>query len=78
MLCDVTRQLWVPAAGVAKERFCNEQASTGFQGERQFAKQIAEIMTEGSIAMSGHDAFERILASLYDAMLDDVHWPAKY
>ena len=33
-------------------------------------------MTEGSIAMSGHDAFERILASLYDAMLDDVHWPA--
>ncbi len=25
--------------------------------------------------MSGHDAFERILASLYDAMLDDVHWP---
>ena len=26
--------------------------------------------------MSGHDAFERILASLYDAMLDDVHWPA--
>ena len=24
MLCDVTRQLWVPAAGVAKERFCNE------------------------------------------------------
>ena len=26
--------------------------------------------------MSGHDAFERILASLYDAMLDDGHWPA--
>ena len=26
--------------------------------------------------MSGHDAFERIMASLYDAMLDDVHWPA--
>ena len=26
--------------------------------------------------MSGQDAFERILASLYDAMLDDVHWPA--
>ena len=26
--------------------------------------------------MSGHDAFERILASLYDARLDDVHWPA--
>ncbi len=25
--------------------------------------------------MSGHDAFERILASLYDARLDDVHWP---
>ncbi len=25
--------------------------------------------------MSGHDAFERILASLHDAMLDDVHWP---
>ena len=26
--------------------------------------------------MSGQDAFERILASLYDAMLDDRHWPA--
>ena len=26
--------------------------------------------------MSGHDAFERIMASLYDAMLDDTHWPA--
>ena len=25
--------------------------------------------------MRGHDAFERILASLYEAMLDDVHWP---
>ena len=25
--------------------------------------------------MSGHDAFERILASLHEAMLDDVHWP---
>ena len=26
--------------------------------------------------MSGQDAFERILASLYEAMLDDRHWPA--
>ena len=26
--------------------------------------------------MSGQDAFERILASLYGAMLDDAHWPA--
>ena len=26
--------------------------------------------------MSGQDAFERILASLYEAMLDDVHWLA--
>ena len=26
--------------------------------------------------MSGQDAFERILAALYDAMLDDRHWPA--
>ena len=26
--------------------------------------------------MSDRDAFERILASLYDAMLDDTHWPA--
>ena len=26
--------------------------------------------------MSDQEAFERILASLYDAMLDDVHWPA--
>ena len=25
--------------------------------------------------MSDQDAFERILASLYDAMLDDAHWP---
>ena len=27
-------------------------------------------MTDGRIAMRGHDAFERILASLYEAMLD--------
>ena len=26
--------------------------------------------------MSDRDAFERVLASLYDAMLDDSHWPA--
>ena len=26
--------------------------------------------------MSDRDAFERILASLYDAMLDDIRWPA--
>ena len=26
--------------------------------------------------MSGQEAFERILASLYEAMLDDRHWPA--
>ena len=26
--------------------------------------------------MSDQDAFERIIASLYDAMLDDTHWPA--
>ena len=26
--------------------------------------------------MSDQDAFERILASLYDAMLDDALWPA--
>ena len=26
--------------------------------------------------MNDQDAFERILASLYDAMLDDAHWPA--
>ena len=26
--------------------------------------------------MSDQDAFERILASLYNAMLDDAHWPA--
>ena len=26
--------------------------------------------------MSGHDVFERILTSLYDAMLDDTRWPA--
>ena len=26
--------------------------------------------------MSDQEAFERILASLYDAMLDDTHWPA--
>ena len=26
--------------------------------------------------MSGQDAFERILGSLYEAMLDDAHWPA--
>ena len=25
--------------------------------------------------MSGQDAFESILASLYDAMLDDTYWP---
>ena len=26
--------------------------------------------------MSGRDAFERTLAAIYDAMLDDSHWPA--
>ena len=26
--------------------------------------------------MNNQDAFARILASLYDAMLDDTHWPA--
>ena len=26
--------------------------------------------------MSEPPAFERVLASLYDAMLDDTHWPA--
>ena len=26
--------------------------------------------------MNNQDAFERILASLYKAMLDDAHWPA--
>ena len=26
--------------------------------------------------MSDRDAFERIVASLYDAMLDETHWPA--
>ena len=26
--------------------------------------------------MSNQDAYERIMASLYDAMLNDVHWPA--
>ena len=26
--------------------------------------------------MSGHDAFERTLAAIYDAMLDDARWPA--
>ena len=38
--------------------------------------QLTLLMTEGRIATSGQDAFERILASLYGAMLDDVHWPA--
>ena len=32
------------------------------------------MLYEGS--MSDQDAFERILASLYDAMLDDAEWPA--
>ncbi len=26
--------------------------------------------------MSGQDAFERTLAAIYDAMLDDARWPA--
>jgi len=30
----------------------------------------------GGSRMSDQEAFERILASLYDAMLDDTHWPA--
>ena len=25
--------------------------------------------------MNNQDAFTRILASVYDAMLDDTHWP---
>ena len=32
--------------------------------------------TRGGIVMSDQDAFEHILASLYDAMLDDTRWPA--
>ena len=31
---------------------------------------------KGRIAMNNQDAFERILASLYDAMLDETRWPA--
>ena len=31
---------------------------------------------EPEIVMKNPDAFERILASLYDAMLDDTRWPA--
>ena len=31
---------------------------------------------KGRIAMSDQDAFARILASLYGAMLDDTRWPA--
>ena len=31
---------------------------------------------KGRMAMSDQDAFARIMASLYDAMLDDTHWPA--
>ena len=31
---------------------------------------------EAEIVMNHRDAFERILASLYDAMLDDTRWPA--
>ena len=30
---------------------------------------------KGRIAMSDQDAFAHILASLHEAMLDDVHWP---
>ena len=33
-------------------------------------------MAAGSGVMSDQDTFERILASLYDAMLNDAHWPA--
>ena len=34
------------------------------------------VLLEGRIVMSKRDAFERILALLYEAMLDDTHWPA--
>ena len=34
----------------------------------------ASSREDEKIVMSDHDAFERILASLYDAMLDDRHW----
>ncbi len=34
------------------------------------------LLVKKKSLMSDQDAFERILASLYDARLDDVHWPS--
>ena len=33
------------------------------------------VVSEGNL-VSDRDALERIMASLYDAMLDETHWPA--
>ena len=47
-----------------------ERTSVPFVLERRPAREVAEIV------MNNQDAFERILASLYDAILDDTRWPA--
>ena len=47
-----------------------ECTSVPFVPERRPAREVAGIV------MNNQDAIERILASLYDAMLDDTRWPA--
>ncbi len=43
-------------------------------GERSRA--VHPGVAEGRIIINDQDAFERILGSCYEAMLDDAHWPA--
>ena len=49
---------------------------TGCRAYGEYSCAVHPGVAEGGIVMSVRDAFERILASLYEAMLDDRHWPA--
>ena len=61
-------KLW--KSGVMAEADRVECTSVPFVPERRPAREVAGIV------MNNQDAIERILASLYDAMLDDTRWPA--
>ena len=45
------------------------------QGDESLSRPALPEQQEARIGMGEQDAFERILASLYNAMLDDARWP---
>ena len=53
-----------------------KRRATSQPGHGECFSVVQPGVCEGRIVMSNQDAYERILASLYDAMLDDTHWPA--